>query len=159
MNSTSEDSEMSFPQTGRLLGLDFGTRRVGVAVSDPGQQFSSPLDNYNRKTEREDITYFKKLTEDQQVVGLVVGLPVHMSGDEGGMAAGARKFGEWVSKFSGLPIRFWDERFTSAIAEEHLQEAGLSKKKRKARLDKLAAQILLQSFLDAENREALPEAF
>ena len=74
-----------------------------------------------------------------------------MSGDEGQQARNARAFGQWAAEATGLPIRFWDERFTSAIAEEHLMAAKLSSKKRKARLDKVAAQIMLQSFLDAHN--------
>ncbi len=147
------------PSTGRLLGLDYGTVRIGIAVSDPGQQFAGPLDNYTRRTEEEDIRHLKSITKENRIVALVVGLPVHMSGDEGGMASGARRFGEWLREQLQLPVTYWDERFSSAIAEEHLLEAGLSKKKRKARLDKIAAQILLQSFLDAENRQAKPEPF
>ena len=155
--TTSDDQEL--PTDGRLLGIDYGTKRIGIAVSDPEQKYSGPLDNYTRRTETEDIRHLQAIIKANCVVGLVVGLPVHMSGDEGGMASGARVFGEWLREQLQLPVVYWDERFTSAIAEEHLLEAGLSKKKRKARLDKIAAQILLQSFLDADNRQAKPEPF
>lgn len=159
MTNSNTKNDENFPATGRLLGLDYGTVRIGIAVSDPGQQFAGPLDNYTRRTEEEDIRHLKSTIKENRIAALVIGLPVHMSGDEGGMASGARRFGEWLREQLQIPVIYWDERFSSAIAEEHLIEAGLSKKKRKARLDKIAAQILLQSFLDAENRYAKPEPF
>ena len=93
-------------------------------------------------------TYLRQLVEEYRVVGLVVGLPVHMSGDEGEKAREARAFGRWAAEATGLPVTWWDERYTTVIAEEALISAGLSKKKRKQRLDKLAAQIMLQAYLD-----------
>jgi putative Holliday junction resolvase len=81
-----------------------------------------------------------------------------MSGDEGGLARSAREFGLWIAAETHLPLRFWDERFTSALAEEILQAASLTKKQRKARKDKLAAYLLLQSFLDALDRDQKPQA-
>jgi len=80
------------------------------------------------------------------------------SGEEGEQARRARAFGAWVTEVTGLPIRFRDERFTSAVAEEHLQSASMTSKQRKARRDKLAAMFMLQSFLDADDREATPGA-
>lgn len=147
-----------FPREGRLLGLDYGTRRLGIAVSTPEQNISSPLENYERRSERLDAEHLRQVATDYRVAGLVVGLPVHMSGEEGGKAREARAFGEWASRETGLPVRYWDERFTSAMAEEHLLGASMTRKKRKARLDMLAAQILLQSFLDAKDREQRPGA-
>lgn len=156
MGGSSERPE--FPSEGRLLGLDFGTKRVGVAVSTPEQTISSPLENYTRRDRQQDARHFRQLAEEYQVVGLVVGLPVHMSGDEGQKAREAREFGDRVGRQLGLPVRFWDERYTSALAEEYLMAAELSSKKRKARLDKLAAQIMLKSFLDAPDRERIPRS-
>jgi len=158
MTGSSNDKKI-FPAEGRLLGLDFGTKRVGVAVSTPEQTIASPLEIHTRQGDIPDAQYFSGLAAEYSVVGLVVGLPVHMSGDEGGKASEAREFGDWCSRTTGLPVRYWDERYTSAIAEEHLLAAKLSRKKRKARIDKLAAQIMLQSYLDAEDRERLPGRF
>jgi putative Holliday junction resolvase len=140
------------------MGLDFGTKRLGIAVSTPDQNIASPLENYDRKNPTLDEKHLRELAEDYRIAGLVVGLPVHMSGDEGGLARSAREFGLWIAKETNLPLRFWDERFTSAVAEEILQAASLTKKQRKARKDKLAAYLLLQSFLDAKDREQKPQA-
>ena len=155
MNGSS-DQEQTFPVQGRLLGLDYGTKRVGVAVSTTEQNIASPLENYTRQSEKQDGLHFLKLVKDYSIVGLVVGLPVHLSGAESEKSREAREFGNWVANVTGLPVCFWDERFTSAMAEEHLLSAELSKKKRKNRLDKLASQIMLQSFLDAVDRERIP---
>ena len=82
------------------------------------------------------------------VVGLVVGLPLHASGDESELSRQAREFGEWLSRTVERPVTYWDERYTLSVAEEWLLDAGLSREDRKARRDKLAAQIILQSYLD-----------
>ena len=159
MNPTSADSDVSIPTVparGTLLGIDFGTRRIGIAVSTPDQTIASPLENYNRRNETEDAAVLKKMAREYQAVGLVVGLPVHMSGDEGGRAKEARKFGEWASRMVGLPVVYWDERYTSAMAELYLQQSNLSAEKRKAKLDKVAAQLMLQGFLNSEDRERAP---
>lgn len=149
-------AQQPFPNRGRLMGLDFGTRRIGVAVSDPEQSIASPLDNYTRRNTRQDADYLRRLVDEYRVVGLVVGLPVHMSGEEGEKAREARRFGQWAAQVTGRPVRFWDERHTTALAEDYLRTAELSRKKRQARLDKLAAQIMLQSYLDAEDRDRPP---
>lgn len=145
------------PRTGRLLGLDYGTHRVGAAISTPEQNLASPLENYTLRSDRLDAEWLAQLASDYRAVGLVVGLPVHLrSGDEGEKAREARAFGDWASDVTGLPVAFHDERLTTASAELLLMEAGFSKKQRAARLDKLAAQIMLQSFLD---QRAKPPAF
>ena len=159
MNSTSEsDPERAdgFPTTGRLLGLDFGTKRIGIAVSTPDQTIASPLESLTRSGADADARRLRVLAEDYRAVALVVGLPVHMSGEEGGSARLAREFGGWAGKVTSLPVRFWDERFTSSVAEAHLLGAELTKKQRQRRIDKLAAQIMLQSYLEAADRDRLP---
>ena len=138
------------------MGLDYGTKRIGIAISNLEQTIAGPLENYTRRGEVPDARHLMKLADEYRVVGLVVGLPVHISGEEGQKAHEAREFGNWLSETTSLPLKYWDERFTSVMAEEYLQAARLSKKKRKARLDKLAAQILLQSFLDAADRDRPP---
>lgn len=155
MSSSSED-ERPFPEQGRLLGVDYGARRVGIAVSTPEQTIASPLQTYHRRHETEDARHLARLAAEYEIVGLVVGLPVHMSGEEGQKAQEARAFGEWMGRITGLPVRYWDERYTSSIAEVHLLSTGMSKKKRKARIDQLAAQIMLQSYLDSGDRTQAP---
>ncbi len=145
-----------FPSDGRLLGLDYGQKRVGIAISTPEQSIASPLDNYQRCTDEIDARMLRKLADEYRVAGIVVGLPVHLNGDEGESARHAREYGAWVQSVTGLPITFWDERFTTAMAEEHLISVDMSRKKRAARRDKLAAMFLLQSFLDAPDRSAPP---
>ncbi len=146
----------SVPRTGVLLGLDYGTKRIGVAVCTPEQTIASPLENYSRRSESEDVRCLQRLAREYQAVGLVVGLPVHMSGDEGGKAREARAFGDWVSQALGLPVMYWDERYTSALAALYLQQAELSPQKQQKRLDKVAAQLMLQSFLDSGDRQRPP---
>lgn len=146
------------PTVGRLMGLDYGTRRIGIAVSTAEQNIASPLENYTRQRVEADARRLAALAEEYEVVGLVVGLPVHMSGDEGGKAREAREFGTWVSKLTGLPVCYWDERYTSAMADIYLQNFGLGPKKRKAHIDKLAAQLMLQSFLNSDDRTRTPHA-
>lgn len=147
-SDAAENPPEGVPREGRLLGLDYGTRRLGVAISTPEQNLASPLENYTRSSLGADAAFLRKLVEEYRVVGLVVGLPVHMSGDEGEKAREAREFGRWAASATGLPVTWWDERYTSLLAEEALMSAGLSRKKRQQRLDKLAAQIMLQAFLD-----------
>ncbi len=134
---------------GRLLGVDYGAVRVGLAISDPDRKIASPLDTYRRRGAEPDAGYFKALAEEEGVGTLVVGLPVHLSGREGQKAGEARAFGKWLGETTGLPVIFWDERFTTVEAESALWSAGLTHKQRKARRDRVAAQILLQAYLDA----------
>jgi putative Holliday junction resolvase len=140
------------PRRGRLMGLDFGTRRIGIALCDEDQRIASPLENYSRLRPEADALRLKTLAGEYRAVGLVVGLPLHMGGEEGQKAREARRFGAWAATATALPLVFWDERLTSALAEEYLRSAQLSPKKRKLRLDMVAAQIMLQSFL--ESRES-----
>jgi putative Holliday junction resolvase len=91
----------------------------------------------------------QNVAREYRVVGLVVGLPLHMGGEEGQKAREARRFGAWAASATTLPLMFWDERLTSALAEEYLISAQMSRKKRKTRIDKVAAQIMLQSYLES----------
>jgi putative Holliday junction resolvase len=141
---------------GRLAGIDFGTVRIGIAITDPEQRIASPLVNYTRRGERVDGEFFRKLVADERIVGFVVGLPVHLDGRESEKSAEARRFGEWLKQISGLSVAFFDERFTSIEAEQALLDAEMTKKKRKARLDMLAAQILLTAYLEAGKPSSEP---
>ena len=133
---------------GRLLGIDFGAVRVGLAVSDPDRLIASPFETYVRKDAKADAAYFQRVVAAEKVVGLVVGLPLHTGGEEGIKAREAREYGAWLAEATGLPVVFWDERCTTAAAEDALWRAGLSHKKRKDRRDRVAAQLILQGFLE-----------
>jgi len=146
----------SLPIEGRLAGIDFGTRRVGIAVCDASQQLASPLDVYQRRNEPEDAAYFQQLVSDQALVGLVVGLPVHISGEESQKSQQARLFGSWLSQLTGLPVAYHDERYSTAQAEEVLEAASLTSKQRKQRIDKVAAQFILSAYLESTRSAGEP---
>ncbi|HZZ28341.1 MAG TPA: Holliday junction resolvase RuvX [Pirellulales bacterium] len=135
--------------TGRLAGIDFGTVRIGIAITDPERRIASPLANYTRHGAAADAEYFRKLAAAENIVGFVVGLPVHLDGRESQKSGEARQFGQWLAQTTGVNVVFFDERFTTFEAEQALLGAELTKKQRKARLDKLAAQILLSAYLEA----------
>ncbi len=133
----------------RILGLDYGTRRVGSALSDPGRTMAFPAEVYEPRGPEPDARYFRELVREHDVERIVVGLPLHLSGREGALALKARRFGEWLAATTGRTVIYFDERFSTTEAEQSLLDAGLTKKRRKALRDKLAAQIILQSYLDA----------
>lgn len=135
--------------SGRLLALDVGDVRIGLAVCDRDRVMASPYDQYNRRTPEKDADYFTRLTKDEQIVGLVVGLPLNMNGTEGPKAIAYRKYGEWLAGVLNLPVVFFDERLTTHAAQGMLIDAGLNRQKRKERLDKVAATLILQAYLDA----------
>lgn len=141
---------------GRIAGIDFGTIRIGVAISDANATIASPLETYVRRDEAQDRRWFQQLVADEHIARFVVGLPVHLDGRESKKSTEARAFGRWLGEISGLPVEFFDERFTTHEAQVFLSDARLSKKKRQARLDKLAAQIMLTAYL--EQRRANPAA-
>jgi putative pre-16S rRNA nuclease len=142
------------PNKGRLAGVDFGTRRIGIAICDATQRLASPLDNYTRGSKGQDADYFRRIVKGESVVGWVVGLPVHMSGDESEKSLEAREFGKWLEIETELPVTFYDERFSTAIADEFLAIGKLTKKKRQQRRDMLAAQVILASYLESDRSAA-----
>lgn len=147
--------EKSFPIQGRLAGIDFGTVRVGVALCDATQTWVSPWEIYTRKNPQLDRAWFQRLVAEERIVGFVLGLPVHSTGAESQKSIEARRFGKWLTEGTNLPIAYYDERFSSAEAENLMAQAGFTKKGRKERIDKLAAQIILTSFLES-NRQSSP---
>ncbi len=147
------------PKEGRLLGLDYGTKRLGVAVCDDMQIIASPLENYTRHAIQADEMFLQQAVKEYRVIGIVVGLPVHMSGDEGGKANEARQFGQWVEQVTGCPVAYRDERYTTSMANDHLRDAGIRGGRRKDLRDKIAAQIILQSYIDSTDRTTLPPPY
>lgn len=138
-----------FPNHGRLAGIDFGTVRIGIAICDPDRILASPLKMYARQTELLDRQFFQNLAAQERLVGFVVGLPVHMSGDESEKSRQARQWGAWLQAATGLPVHFQDERFSTADAQEVLAKAGLKRRKSDRRRDMLAAQSILARYLES----------
>jgi putative Holliday junction resolvase len=140
----------------RILGLDFGTRRVGAALSDPRGLIATPLEVYQRRDKVQDARHYQELVTEHEVDRIVVGLPLHTGGGEGTSAAQAREWGGWLGEVTGLPIVFHDERYTTVDAEDLLRAAGVRLARRAGKRDMLAAQILLQNYLDAGAPTAEP---
>ena len=143
------DDCLNIDLCGRIAGVDFGTVRIGIAITDPQQRIASPLDNYNRRGDEADIRYFRQLVAREQIALFVVGLPVHLSGEESQKSWEARQFGSWLHETTEIPVVFFDERFTTQMADEILSIGGLTKKQRQARRDKLSAPILLSAYLES----------
>ena len=143
-------------EPGRIGGVDYGTVRIGIAISDPGRSLASPLENYTRRTPALDAQRFQQLAAEEDIVLWVVGLPVHLDGRESQKSQEARRFGQWLAEVTGLPVEFFDERFTSREAEQFLLQAELTSKRRKKRLDMLAAQIMLTGYLESQTKGQQP---
>lgn len=133
---------------GRAVGLDVGTKTIGVALSDPGRMLASPVHTIARKGVRRDIEALERLIEGKGVDVVVVGLPFELDGTEERSARLARQIGEAARDALGCPLVYVDERFTSVDAERQLIAAGASRARRKAIIDQQAAVIILQSWLD-----------
>ena len=137
------------PEKGRVAGIDYGTVRIGVAISDPDRVIASPCENYIRKNEANDAKFFRNFVEQEHVVQFVVGFPVHLDGRLSEKARESLQFGKWLNEITGIPVDYYDERYTSVEAERLMIDADMSRKKRKQRLDKVAAQILLSGYLES----------
>jgi putative holliday junction resolvase len=136
----------------RIAGIDYGTVRIGVATADLAVGIAGPYETYARRSQPLDAEYFRRLATEERIDRFVVGMPVHTSGHESQKSREAREFGDWLHKITGVPVEYFDERYTSAEAETLLLEAGLTKKRRKERLDQLAAQIMLTAYLESGAR-------
>ncbi|MEX0610854.1 MAG: Holliday junction resolvase RuvX [Pirellulales bacterium] len=136
----------------RIAGIDYGTVRIGIALAETDVGIAGPYANYTRQTPDLDAAYFAQFAMQEQIDRFVVGLPVHLHGGESQKSTEARAFGEWLGTVTGVPVEFFDERFTTAEADEILGAAKLTKKQRQARRDQLAAQIMLTAFLESGSR-------
>ena len=134
----------------RILGLDYGERRVGVAISDPLGMLSTPVETLQVTGMNNAVEQVAGVVAEREVAKLLVGLPLNMDGTKGELAEKAEAFAEKLQTKTGLEVVMWDERLTSKEAERVLLEADVSRGKRKKVIDKMAAQILLQSYLDAQ---------
>ncbi len=133
----------------RILALDVGKRRIGVALSDELGLTAQGLETIERVNNREDYARIARLAEEKEAGRVLIGFPLNMSGREGRQAEWVRQFAEALEARTGLPVTLWDERLTSVEAERVLKQSGISIEKRARAVDRLAAVILLQSYLDS----------
>ncbi|UCG25092.1 MAG: Holliday junction resolvase RuvX [Chloroflexota bacterium] len=134
---------------GRILALDLGEKRIGVAVSDETRTIARSVAVVNRQARRADFRRINELVEQHKVSLLVVGLPLLASGEEGDKAAWVRDYASDLQRNLGLDLKFWDESFTTVKAEASLRERGIRGRRRRQRVDAVAAAFILQSYLDA----------
>ena len=130
----------------RVLGIDYGTKRIGLAISDGLGLTARPLEVVDRDALGEAL---RRLHEEYRIARVVVGLPTALSGDEGASAEGARRLGAEVEDVLDVEVVYVDERFTSRLAESALLESGMKRRDRKETVDKVAAAIILQTYLDS----------
>lgn len=135
------------PRT-RLIGLDLGTKTIGLALSDIGRGIASPMETIRRKKFTPDAQQLLKICGEQEVGGIVLGLPLNMDGSEGPRAQATRAFARNLRPMTDLPIAYWDERLSTAAVTRTLLEADSSRARRAEVVDKMAASFILQGFLD-----------
>jgi putative Holliday junction resolvase len=133
----------------RILALDLGARRIGLAVSDPLRLTAQGLETLQRKNKRADLEHLAQLVQKYHVVEIVLGLPLHMSGGETAQSRRSVEFAEELREKLRLPVHLWDERLTSAQANRLLRESEISIRRRGQAVDRMAATLILQSFLEA----------
>ena len=137
----------------RIIAFDIGERRVGIATGDPSGTVASPLRTYDREDDPEqDAKQLCAIAAQQQAEEIVVGMPVSLRGHEETAAQAMREFIELLQRHTDIPIVVWDERMTTVIAERALLESGVSREGRRRRRDKVAAALILQSYLDSHQR-------
>jgi len=140
---------------GRILAIDLGTRRMGLALSDPGRRIGSSLGMIERRGMARDLARLRELVREREVTEIVLGLPLHLSGGESEGSRRSRAFAERLERELGLPVRLRDESLTTVEAEDILIEADLSRRKRKKVIDGMAAALILRSYLnELEERPA-----
>jgi putative holliday junction resolvase len=153
--TSSEDEATS--GVSRLMGLDVGDRRIGIAVSDPLGLTAQPVLTLVRTNRRQDLKSLKRLVRKYGCEEIVVGNPLYMSGDQSPQAAKAQFFAEILREETGLPVHLWDERLSTTEAHRHLHAAGRAGPGHRAVVDQVAAVLILQSFLDARQAGVKPE--
>jgi putative pre-16S rRNA nuclease len=142
------EAALHLPARGILIGLDLGTKTIGVAASDPDRKLATAVETVARKTFTEDARRIIALAAERSAVGFVLGLPINMDGSEGPRAQSTRAFARNLARLTELPIALWDERLSTAAVERELIAADVSRKKRAAVIDQHAAAFILQGALD-----------
>jgi putative holliday junction resolvase len=149
-----EDFTRGLPLEARLLGIDLGTKTLGLAISDVTRTIASGLTTLAKGKFSEDGRRLLALVEEHRIAGFVLGLPVNLNGTEGPRAQATRAFARNLGRLTSLPILLWDERLTTAAAERALIEADASRRRRAVVIDKVAATLILQGALDRMKRLA-----
>jgi putative Holliday junction resolvase len=134
----------------RILGIDYGDRSIGLAISDKLFVAAHAIGRYQVKNRKADALYFKDLVKQRQVSKIVIGLPLQMDGSEGTRVEKTREFARWLEKILGLPIVFWDERLTTKEALQVLHQQKMNGRKKKKLKDQVAAAIILANYLESE---------
>lgn len=143
-----EDFAAALPPISALVGLDLGTKTIGVAVSDSLQTIASPLETIKRTKFQADAARLLDIIAHRNLAGIVLGLPRNMDGSEGPRAQSTRAFARNLERLTALPITFWDERLSTVAAERALLEADTSRRRRAEVIDHVAAGVILQGLLD-----------
>ena len=146
------DASAHLPGRGALIGLDLGTKTIGVAVSDPDRRLAAGVETIARKSFTADAARLLALASERRAVGIVLGLPLNMDGSEGPRAQSTRAFARNLARLTDLPIALWDERLSTAAVERGLIAADASRAKRAAVIDQHAAAYILQGALDRLSR-------
>lgn len=136
-------------QRGRLAGLDVGTRTIGLATCDAGWSFATPLETIARTKFTPDLAKLRAIIARERLVGLVVGLPLNMDGSDSKRTQSVREFARSIDQHLGMPLLWWDERWSTVAVERAMIDADLSRAKRHELVDKLAAAHILQGAIDA----------
>jgi putative Holliday junction resolvase len=144
------------PARGALIGLDLGTKTIGVAASDPDRRLATVVETVRRKNFSTDAARLIALARERRAVGYVLGLPINMNGSEGPRAQSTRAFARNFVRLAELPIGLWDERLSTAAVERQMIEADLSRKRRGEIIDRVAAAYILQGLLDRLAQSARP---
>ncbi len=147
------------PARGALIGLDLGTKTIGVAASDPDRRLAAPVETILRKRFGVDAQRLLALAGERRAAGFVLGLPINMDGSEGPRAQSTRAFAKNLAALTELPIALWDERLSTAAVERALIAADASRARRKAVIDQHAAAYILQGALDRLARASGPRSF
>jgi len=133
----------------RILGIDFGDRKIGLAVSDRLGITAQGIQGYRLENTKADAAFFRRLVREYGIEEIVVGLPLRMDGTPGTRVEKTRAFGRWLEKTLGLPVRFWDERLTTRQANRILSQQKRSPRSRKALEDRISAVIILSAYLES----------
>jgi putative Holliday junction resolvase len=142
------DAAAHWPERGALIGLDLGTKTIGVAASDPDRRLATGVETIQRKAFKADAARLIAIADERNAVGFVLGLPINMDGSEGPRAQSAHAFARNLSKLTHLAIALWDERLSTAAVERVMIEADITRRRRSEIIDRTAAAYILQGLLD-----------
>jgi len=139
----------------RILGIDYGDKRIGLAVSDPLRVTAQAIGQYEVAGRKKDARYFRELVQKYGIAEIVIGLPLQMDGHQGDRVDKTKEFADWIGKCLNIPINFWDERLTTKQALRVLRQHKSSSRKKKKYKDQISAVIILSDFLESKRNEAI----